>query len=178
MKTAKFTTTFSSEDSSKIYIQQLEKRKQTRHEHLVRLLKIDIKKQLTWCSSSFTVTSTYEHFNNSLQKEMFLRNRRGVDFSAQEMLRVTYDLIDVLCFLQENGIVNSYINPTLIYLQEDFALRLPRVRLLERLNMSKDKRSNLISALASNYEIYMDPFSFEWQMKSSEALPNPFRWIH
>ena len=176
-KLAIYKSTFNTPDSFDCLFKQLEKRKKIRHEHLIRLLSIKQEKSISWCTSVYYLNSTYEYFSSNLQKEMISRKVRSMDFSAQEILRMAYDLIAVLAFLQENQIVNHNVVPTLIFLHEDIAFGIPRVKLFERMNINKNKRTNIISALASNYEIYLDPMYFEWHLKSSEPMPSgdPYR---
>ena len=156
-----FQSKFQTKEEMKFSESKLDQRKDLRHQNLVRLTSFKAEEKSTWCSSIFQISSSYEYFPNNLQKEIVKRQKANTQFSSNEILRIVYDLIDVLAFLQTKNIINYHVVPTLIYLYDDIALCLHRVKLLERLNVSSDKRVNITSAIASNFGLYLDPNYFE-----------------
>lgn len=165
-----FTITTNSEEKATSHFAYLENRKKMRHENLIRLLDTKITDKSSWCANIFSIISTYEYLPNSLQTEINTRKQTGKFFNSLEILRISFDLIDVLSFLQANNTIHQNLSPTLIYLFEDLAMGMHRVKLFEALEMSKNKRSNLVSALASNLDLYYDPTYFNWYSKSSQAF--------
>lgn len=176
-KLALFKTSFTSQTQFQICHEYLQTRKKLKHEHLIDLKSVEKIEKSTWCSTSYQLISTYEYIQNSLQKEILNRKAKSKHFASQELLRIAYDLIDVLAFLQKSEIINNSIVPSLIFLHDDFSLKISRAKIFERLNFTKSKRTNLISAITSNLDIYSDPEYYEWHFRSDETMnvKNPYK---
>jgi len=81
------------------------------------------------------------------------------------MLRMIYDSINVLSFLEENNIKHSEINPNLIFLfnkhhKANFdsdSNSITRVKICERLNGNPDSIINNFNALNQKLDVYLSP---------------------
>lgn len=167
---ATFTTPFTNEDQFQCYLSQLKTRQKIKHEHMVRLVSVTHQTKSSWCSNTYIANATYEYFPDSLQKDIASRQARKASYSSQELLRIAYDLLDALAFLQTANILNNSIVPSLVFLWDDVALGLKRAKLIERLATNKSKKTNLMSAIAAGLEVYPDPTYYEWYFKTDKPM--------
>ena len=171
-------TMLSSQEEQELMIQNLETRQMIKHENLIELLSLNKETKSSWCSKTHFVLSAYEYFPLNMKKEVARRKRQGHFFTSIELLRLIYDAIDVLAFLQSNGIRHGDVNPTLLFLKNDRILNLLRIKLCEKMNGPTEKRVNIFNAISANMELYTDPDSFEEVSKNRRLLenpPNPFK---
>lgn len=169
-KLASFSSVFTNPDQFAVQLKTLELRKELQTEHLAKLVSLSHNMKSSWCSTIYKIVSVYEYYSDSLQREIASRKAKNVSFTPHELMRIAYDLIDVLAYLQTNNTVNYTIVPSLIYLYDDVALNMKRAKLIERLNFNKSKKTNLVSAVALGLEIYPDPEYFEWYMRSEKPM--------
>ena len=150
-------------------IGNLKKRILIKHPHLLHLKYHKAEEKSTWCSKHYFIIAAYEYYERNLQKEILKRRRVRQFFSPLELLRMIYDSIDVLAFLQNNKISHGEINPTLMYLYEDEIEGYDRVKICERLSGSADSKINNLNALNNNIDIYLDPSKFESTSKAKRS---------
>lgn len=113
------------------------------------------------CGSSFSVILEYEYFQINARKEIDRRNQsQDCYFSAWELSRIIFDLVDLFSFLQSNNINHGEINPTLIFLAEDLDSGVLRPKVCERLSGCGDKFINSLQGYTDKKELYVCPLLF------------------
>lgn len=170
LKLATVTSVFTSVDHFDACLSHLKSRKHLNNEHLVRLRSISQTSKTSWCSTMHSISATYEYIPDSLFKDIHSRKAKSLPYTGQELLRIAYDLIDALAFLQTNHTLHNSIVPSLIFLSEDVALGLKRAKLMERLNATSNHRTNITSALAMGFEIYQDQSFFQWYITTDKPM--------
>ena len=149
-------------------VQSLNKRRMIKHPHLLQLKEVKTDTKSSLCSTMYFVRATYEYYGDNLRKEIARRRRNKEYYSAIELLRLLYDTIDVLAFLEAHQISHGELNPALIFLFDDDVEGLPRAKVCERLSASADSQVNNLNALNHNMELYMDQELFESLSKTQK----------
>ena len=111
-------------------------------------------------SKTETIIRNFEYYNLNLKKEINKRKLEKKFFLPIELLKIIYDSLNALSFLQENNIENGFLNPNLIYLYHDQNNFL-RSKIIERLNRKKNYYENIENDLEKSIDIYFSPEIFE-----------------
>ena len=155
-------------------------RQKVKHPHLIDLRKVDRDEKRSWCSTTYQLRAAYEYFPSNLKKELMARRKKQMTFSSIELLRVVFDAIDSLAFLQGNDIKHGEVNPSLLFLYRDRFDEIQRVKICERFTGHTDKQLNHLHAMTGNLDLYLDPQTFESVAQGSKrASPqNPYKFAN
>ena len=98
------------------YTKELQKRSKLAHKNLVNIDSYVTKKYSTLCKTTYVVEIQLEYSENTLKDEIRKRAQYKNYFSSMALIKMVYDLVAGLAYLQENGFVHGAINPKLIYI--------------------------------------------------------------
>lgn len=164
-------STLSSKAELEALAANLAERRKIKHDHLVDLKRVERDEKRSWCSTNYSMKAFYEYFPNNLKKEFLLRRKKRASFSSLEILRLAFDGVDVLSFLQENDIKHGEVNPNVIFLFRDRFDDINRLKICERFTGHNDKQMNYIHAISSNMDLYLEPQIFEALSKNARKVP-------
>jgi hypothetical protein len=153
-------TTLQAEDDANTRFAQLQRRQLIKQDNVVQLLDLSRETKRALCSKTYHISAQFEYLETYLKKDLIRRRKTKNPFIELELTRLMYDMVDGYSALQKSGVKMGDINPVLVWLWEDPAMKLPRAKVIERFNLSKDARANLINSVTSGLDLYTDPLVF------------------
>lgn len=147
-----------------LILRTLEARKKLIHPKLISLKFFTTEHMSSLKSNCFFIRSGYEYYKNNLFIEIKRRAMKLSYFTPLQLLRLLFDMISVLAFLQKNEICHGELHPVLISLIYDAQRGVYRAKLCERLTGSDDSVFNNMATFKDRHKLFLDPDLFKFIM--------------